>query len=125
MVLRVPARVPFHPCERRAETREDVLVAMPEQRARMLRETRSPSKIFRIGPLTVAQCLMGVMGSPSLTCHSTLGIVIYEKQTHSLTGEEDLRAAQLGKDFIEERNAGYDALMPEGSAARRRHDKMS
>lgn len=48
------------------------LVAIPEQRARMLSATRSPSKILRTGPRTVAHCLMGVMLSPSETCHSTL-----------------------------------------------------
>lgn len=48
------------------------LVAIPEQRARMFSATRSPNKILRTGPRTVAHCLMGVMLSPSWTCHSTL-----------------------------------------------------
>lgn len=50
------------------------LVAIPEQRARIFRATRSPNKILRTGPRTVAHCLMGVMLSPSETCHSTLYI---------------------------------------------------
>lgn len=47
-------------------------MAIPEQRARMFKATRSPSRILRTGPRTVAHCLMGVMLSPSETCHSTL-----------------------------------------------------
>lgn len=47
-------------------------VAMPEQRARVLRATRSPRRILRTGPRTVAQWVMGVMGEPSDVCHSTL-----------------------------------------------------
>ena len=47
-------------------------VAMPEQRARVLRATRSPRRILRKGPRTVAQCLMGVKEVPSFMCHSTL-----------------------------------------------------
>lgn len=47
-------------------------VAIPEQRARMFNATRSPRRILRTGPRTVAQCLIGVMVSPSPTCHSTL-----------------------------------------------------
>lgn len=50
------------------------LVAMPEQRARVLRATRSPRRILRTGPRTVAQWVMGVMESPSWTCHSTLRV---------------------------------------------------
>ncbi len=37
------------------------LVAMPEHLASVFKATRSPSKIFRTGPLTVAQWVMGVM----------------------------------------------------------------
>ena len=48
------------------------LVAMPEQRASVLRATRSPNRIFRTGPRTVAQCLTGLNSSASLMCHSTL-----------------------------------------------------
>ena len=48
------------------------LVAMPEHLASVLRATRSPSRIFRTGPLTVAQCLIGSKDSPSWMCHSTL-----------------------------------------------------
>ena len=51
-------------------------VAIPEHLARVFRATRSPSKIFRTGPLTVAQCLMGLKASPSLMCHSTLYMII-------------------------------------------------
>lgn len=47
-------------------------VAMPEQRASVFRATRSPRRMFRTGPRTVAQCLTGVKVSPSLMCHSTL-----------------------------------------------------
>ena len=48
-------------------------IAMPEQRASVFRATRSPSKILRTGPRTVAQCFTGVKVEPSLMCHSTLG----------------------------------------------------
>ena len=47
-------------------------VAMPEQRASVFKATLSPRRIFLTGPLTVAQCLIGSNGSPSLMCHSTL-----------------------------------------------------
>ena len=48
------------------------LVAMPEHLAKRFKATRSPRRILRTGPLTVAQWVMGVKDSPSLTCHSTL-----------------------------------------------------
>lgn len=51
------------------------LVAMPEHRARVFRATRSPRRILRKGPRTVAQWVMGVMEVPSFMCHSTLGDV--------------------------------------------------
>lgn len=55
----------------------EVLVAMPEQRARMLRATRSPSRILRIGPVTVAQWVIGTMGVVSVMCHVTLVSLVW------------------------------------------------
>lgn len=54
------------------EGRGGDLVAMPELRARMLSATRSPRRILRTGPVTVAQCVMGVKLEPSWMCHFTL-----------------------------------------------------
>lgn len=70
--MRVPANVPGQLWLRRMDTRVEVLVAMPEQRARMLRATRSPSRILRIGPVTVAQWVIGLIGVVSVMCHVTL-----------------------------------------------------
>ena len=48
------------------------LVAMPEQRARVLRATRSPRSSLRTGPRTVAHWVIGLIEEPSSMCHSTL-----------------------------------------------------
>ena len=50
------------------------LVAIPEQRANAFRATRSPNRILRMGPRTVAQCATGSRGRPSPICHSTLDV---------------------------------------------------
>ena len=48
------------------------LVAIAEHLARVLRATRSPRRILRTGPRTVAQWVIGVKDWPSFMCHSTL-----------------------------------------------------
>lgn len=52
------------------------LVAMPLHLASMLSATRSPRRICRTLPLTVATCLMGSKVYPSSICHSTLQSII-------------------------------------------------
>ena len=66
-------------------------VAMPEHLAIVFRATRSPRRIFRTGPLTVAQCLMGLKASPSPMCHSTLYIRV-SYMSISLTSKRHIRA---------------------------------
>lgn len=68
--------------ERRRMRRVTYFVAMPEQRARVLRATRSPRRMLRIGPRTVAQWVMGVIVVPSGVCHSTL-MIAYQYSPHS------------------------------------------
>lgn len=91
----------------------EVLVAMPEQRARMLRATRSPSRILRIGPVTVAQWVIGTMGVVSVMCHVTLISLVWGVfgDWRGGEGEGDVRASKLGKDFVKEGDACEDALV--------------
>lgn len=76
VVLRVPASVPCQPCARRALASAWLLVAMPEHRASRFRATRSPRRILRIGPRTVAQWVgweeEGGSGWDSGMCHVIL-----------------------------------------------------
>lgn len=54
---------------------------MPLQRASMLRATRSPRRMCRALPRTVATCLTGSNVSPSFECHSTLPGATYVSVT--------------------------------------------
>ncbi|KAG8405858.1 hypothetical protein J3459_020909 [Metarhizium acridum] len=58
VVLRVPARTPVYPAPRTSDTTRCDWVAMPEQRASVLRATRSPSRMPRTGPVTVATLIL-------------------------------------------------------------------
>lgn len=123
MVLRVPARMGglrwgvVVVVEEREEEKEEVslafrradLVAMPEQRARMFRATRSPRRRLRTGPRTVATWDEGGawMGVPSERCHWTLrvwldGVFWYGG---SRGEQEDERAVELSEYFVEEGDA--------------------
>ena len=69
----------------------------------MFRATRSPSKIFRTGPRTVAACRTGSKEQPSERCQSTLedaGNMVQKKLGyHGNKTEGGLRAAELDEDF--------------------------
>ena len=51
---------------------EKYLVAIPEQRDKVFSATRSPSRSFLAGPVTVATFAIGENSVPSDMCHSTL-----------------------------------------------------
>lgn len=97
---------------------ETHLVAIPEHRANVFKATRSPRRTFRIGPRTVAQCLIGSNVSPSRMCHSTLDgcqqQACEETQRQSGTvkggGRRDVLAIQLPENLVKERNTGEHTL---------------
>jgi hypothetical protein len=98
-----------YPAARSLVSREWEAVAMPEQRARVLRATRSPRRSCRTGPDTVATWMMDSpeMNVPSLWCHVTL----HNVSTSPAKGEErDKRAAELREDFIEKWDSSKNSL---------------
>ena len=86
---------------------------MPEQRARVLSATRSPSKRCRVGPWTVATWALVLRGitEPSAWCHSTLLQVLDQKSGHvERRARGDVRTSELVEDLVDEWHAGYDTL---------------
>lgn len=65
---------------RRGREEDAHLVAIPLQRASMFSATRSPRRMLRALPRTVATCLTGWNVSPSSRCHSTLHTSLASEQ---------------------------------------------
>lgn len=103
------------------------LAAIPLQRAIVLSATLSPRRRHLAGPLTVAtlilgSSLVGETAAPSARCHSTLcGVRGRSVDAATLEEEEDggadARAAELGKDLVDEGDASEHSLCASWTSA--------
>lgn len=77
-------------------------VAIPEHLANVFRATRSPRRILRMGPRTVAQCLTGSKDSPSRICHATLYVYLQRSGNYGDPRRKEANVRVLGEEGGEE-----------------------
>ena len=77
-------------------------VAIPEHLANVFRATRSPRRILRMGPRTVAQCLTGSKDSPSRICHATLYVYLQRRGDCGDPRRKEANVRVLGEEGGEE-----------------------